>query len=208
MSTAFIIRPGETDFDQQSRIQGGLDLPLSETGQRQVREIIDRLADREIDVVYASPTEPALSTGREVADALDVSFKELDGLANLSHGLWEGMCLEDVRRKHPRVYKQWRDSPVAVCPPEGETCSEAFERVQRALKKPSRRRHPFAVVASEPLATLIASVLRGHDPALPGPVCGCTDQNRIEVIESVEPLNGRSWPARNGTDRDGAERAS
>jgi probable phosphoglycerate mutase len=40
MSTAILIRPGETDFDQQSRIQGGLDLPLSETGRQQVRELI------------------------------------------------------------------------------------------------------------------------------------------------------------------------
>lgn len=205
MSTAIVIRPGETGFDQQLRIQGGLDLPLSDAGRRQVHELIGRLSALSIDIVYASPTEPALSTAKEVAAALDVSLKELDGLENLSHGLWEGMRLDDVRRKHPRVYKQWRESPAAVCPPEGESCPEAHERVRRALKRPSRRRQPFAIVAPEPLATLISSVLRGEDPCLPGPVCGCTDQQRIEVIESVEPVNGRAWSMLGSADRESTE---
>lgn len=208
MSTAILIRPGETDFDQQARIQGGLDLPLSENGRRQVRELIGRLADMSIDIVYASPTEPALSTAREVAASLDVPLKELDGLANLSQGLWEGMLLDDVRRKHPRVFKQWRDAPAAVCPPEGETCTEAYERVRKVLKKPSRRRDTFAIVAPEPVATLIASVLRGLDPCLPGPVCGCTEQQRIEVIDAVTPVNGGLWGLLGGADSAETERAT
>lgn len=189
MSTAILIRPGETDFDHQARIQGGLDLPLSETGRQQVRELIGRLSEHAIDVVFASPTEPALSTAREIAASLDIPLKELDGLENLSHGLWEGMLIDDVRRKHPRVYKQWREAPVAVCPPEGESCADAHERVQKVLKRPSRRRRPFAIVAPEPLATLIGSVLRGADPCLPGPVCGCSDQRRVEVIEVAVPAS-------------------
>jgi probable phosphoglycerate mutase len=199
MSTAILIRPGETDFDQQSRIQGGLDLPLSDTGRQQVRNLIGRLSEYSIDIVYASPTEPALSTAREIAASLDVSLKELEGLENLSHGLWEGMLLDDVKRKHPRVYKQWREAPAAVCPPEGETCAAAHERVQRVLKRPSRRRRPFAIVAPEPLATLIGSVLRGEDPCLPGPVCGCPEQRRVEVIEVAAPTNGRIWAVLGGS---------
>lgn len=207
MSTAILIRPGETDFDQQSRIQGRLDLPLSELGRQQVRGLIGRLSELSIESVYSSPTEPALSTAREVAASLDVTFKELDGLGNLSHGLWEGMLLEDVRRKHPRVFKQWREAPTAVCPPEGETCADAYERVRKALKRASRQRGTFAVVAPEPLATLIGSILRGQDPCLPGPVCGCTDQQRIEIIDSVTPINGRLWSVLGGGERKTTESA-
>ena len=42
MSIAIVIRPGETDFDQQSRIQGALGLPLTTAGQLQVEETIGR----------------------------------------------------------------------------------------------------------------------------------------------------------------------
>lgn len=192
MSIAIVVRPGETDFDQQSRIQGALGLPLTSAGQVQVNETINRLAGMPLDVVYASPTEPALSTARQLGAALDVPVKELEGLENLSHGLWEGMLLDDVRRKHPRVYKQWRDQPEAICPPEGETCGEAYERVRRALKRPSKRRQSFVVVAPEPLATMVASVLRGGEPSLPGPMCGCTAERRVEVIDDVVEVNGRA----------------
>jgi probable phosphoglycerate mutase len=192
MSIAIVIRPGETDFDQQSRIQGALGLPLTTTGQHQVEETISRLEGTPLDVVYASPTEPALSTARQLGAALDVPVKELEGLENIDHGLWEGMLLEDVRRKHPRVYKQWREQPEAVCPPEGETCGEAYDRVRRALKRPSRRRHSFAVVAPEPLATIVSSVLRGQEPSLPGPMCGCASERRVEVIDSVVEVSTRS----------------
>jgi broad specificity phosphatase PhoE len=193
MSTAIVIRPGETEFDQQARIQGALDLPLSEAGRRQVSDLIARLAEANLEVVYASPTEPALSTARQIGEALDVPVKELDGLANVKHGLWEGMLLEDVKRKHPRVYKQWREAPAAICPPEGETCEEAHDRVRRALKRPSRKRGgAFAVVAPEPVATMVCAVLRGEGPALPGPVCGCSEQRRVEVIEPVVRVNGFS----------------
>jgi len=208
MSTAILIRPGATDFDQQARIQGGLDLPLSDAGRQQVRDLIGRLSEHSIDIVYASPTEPALSTAREIAASLDVPLKELDGLENLSHGLWEGMLLDDVRRKHPRVYKQWREAPIAVCPPEGETCAEAHERVQRVLKKPSRRRQTFAIVAPEPLATLIASVLRGQEPSLPGPICGCSDQQRVEVVEVAAPANASIWAVLGGASSSTAQGAA
>ncbi|MFO1094142.1 MAG: histidine phosphatase family protein [Planctomycetaceae bacterium] len=135
MSTAILIRPGETDFDQQSRIQGRLDLPLSELGRQQVRGLIVRLSELSIESVYSSPTEPALSTAREVAASLDVTFKELDGLGNLSHGLWEGMLLEDVRRKHPRVFRQWR-KPHGLSVRRKETCAaDAYERVRKAAEE-------------------------------------------------------------------------
>jgi probable phosphoglycerate mutase len=192
MSIAIVIRPGETDFDQQSRIQGALGLPLTSAGQLQVEETISRLEGTPLDLIYASPTEPALTTARQLGTALDIPVKELDGLENLDYGLWEGMLLDDLKRKHPRVYKQWRDQPEAVCPPEGETCGQAYDRVRRALKRPSRRRHAFAVVAPEPVATVVANVLRGQEPSLPGPVCGCAADRRVEVIDSVVEVGSKT----------------
>lgn len=194
MAIAAVIRPGETDFDTQSRIQGSLDLPLNETGSRQVAEIIAQLEGTALEVVYTSATEPAQSTAKLIADHFGLTLRTLDDLKNLDHGLWQGMRTEDIRRKHPRVFKQWRESPEAVCPPEGETCPEASARVSRALRKPMRKQKSFAVVAPEPLATLIASILRGAAPTLPGPSCGQRADHQIEFITdfAAKTANGRS----------------
>lgn len=192
MTNAIVVRPGETEFDQDSRIQGMLDLPLSARGQLQLPGLIDRLRATEIDVIYASPTEPALTTAREIGQALDVPVKELDDLANMNHGLWQGMRMEDLRRKHPRMFKQWKDSPDSICPPEGETCEQAVSRVRQALKRPMKKRAPFAVVACEPLATLVAGVLQGAEPHLPGPVSGCDADRQVEVISPTGDGNGHA----------------
>lgn len=184
-SLSVVIRPGHTDFDEQSRIQGALNLPLSARGRLEVSTMIETLRPAELDVIYTSPTEPARSTAQAIGDALDIPVKELDGLCNLDQGLWQGMLLEEIRRKQPRVYRQWVDAPDSVCPPQGETCGEACKRVAKALKKPIRRGagKRFAVVAPEPLATLVSCVLRGDPPKPAGPVCTCDPVHTIEYIE-------------------------
>src|SRR5512138_758400 len=76
MSLVAIIRPGLTEFDEQDRIQGALDLPLSEQGEAQVAQIVDRLRGLGIEQIYTSPTNPARSTAQQVGEALGVPVKE------------------------------------------------------------------------------------------------------------------------------------
>lgn len=194
----YIIRPGETNFDTESRVQGTLNLPLTERGRVQVDESIARLKDSAVEVIYASPNEPALSTAKAIAEGLDIPCKVLDDLVSFDLGLWQGLSLDEIRRKQPRVFRQWEDAPESVCPPEGETCDEVKERICRALRKPLKRRIKFAVVASEPLASMIADVIRGGSDAMPGPLCGCCESDRVEVIDDA---NGAAAPAFNALRR-------
>jgi len=86
-----------------------------------------------------------------------VKLQKLDRVHNLNQGLWQGMLVEDVRLKQPKVYRQWQEQPEHVCPPEGEMLLDAAERVEAAMAK-LRKRHKegvIAVVAQEPLATLV-----------------------------------------------------
>lgn len=156
----FVIRPGETSYDPEHRVQGTLDLPLSAHGRDQLDEIVQRLAGQDVEMIYSSPTEPALSTAEYLADVLDVPCRELEQLANVHMGLWQGLTWEEIRKKQPRVFRRWEDAPESVCPPQGETCSEAYERVFRALLRPMKRIDNFAVVAPEPLASIVSCVLR------------------------------------------------
>lgn len=185
MPDVVLIRPGCTDFDEQNRIQGVLDLPLSPRGQEQVRELIEQLHDVSVDVIFTAPSEPARSTATAIGSALGVSVKELDGLRNLDQGLWQGLLLEDVRRKYPKVFKQLQESPETICPPQGETVPEALERIEKSLKKPLKRKHQFAIVASEPVATLVRCVLRGCKPATPMPICGCASNGPLVEVVSA-----------------------
>ncbi len=62
-----------------------------------------------------------------IGAALKLKPKTLERLQNLDHGLWQGMLIEEVKRKQPKVYKQWQEQPENVCPPEGEMLAAAAE---------------------------------------------------------------------------------
>lgn len=186
MSIAVLIRPGCTDYDEQHRIQGALDLPLNDRGEQQVDELIEQLRDQGLEKIYTSVSEPARSTAFAIGESLDIPVKELDDLRNFDQGLWQGLQLDDVRRKYPKVYKQWKESPESICPPQGEPVEELGERVRRALKKPLKRGLRFAVVASEPIATLVRGVLEGGAINTPGPFCGDAECQHLEIVHYGE----------------------
>jgi probable phosphoglycerate mutase len=156
-----LIRPGATDYDAQGRILGTLDVPLSEQGASDVERMVAELRPRGITAIYAGPCQSAGQTATLIADALDVKLKRIDNLRTIDHGLWQGMLIEDVKRKQPKVYRQWQEQPGIICPPEGEMLNAARERVQTALTKILKKHKEgmIALVAPEPLAGVVQALL-------------------------------------------------
>jgi broad specificity phosphatase PhoE len=156
MPQVILIRPGSTDYDQQERIQGNLDIPLNEEGLAEVAQLIDQLRDKNVEVLYTSTTRAAEQTAEAIAEALDIRLRKLDRMENIDLGLWQGMLLGEVKQKQPRVYRQWQESPETVCPPEGETLAQAEERVRTCLTKQFRRWRgaTIGLVLPEPLLSL------------------------------------------------------
>ena len=186
MGNMVLIRPGCTDFDDQHRIQGSLDLPLNDRGRDQVDQVVESLQDSSISVIYSAPSEPALSTANALSEGLGVKVREKNDLRNIDQGLWQGLQVDDIRRKYPKVYKQWCDSPETICPPDGETVPDALRRVSRALKKPLRNDAVFAVVVPEPLATLFGCYVEGRKPELPTSIGGEQNVSQFEYLTPVE----------------------
>lgn len=166
MFKILLIRPGVTEYDQQGRIQGTLDIPLCEDGRRQVDAMVEELRGQSISAIYTSPSQSAEQTAEALGKTLDLKVKTLDSLHNLDHGLWQGMLVADVKTKQPRVYRQWQEQPETVCPPQGEPVRDAEVRLQQAVAKLAKKYKADALVAlvlPEPLASLLRHVLRHDD---------------------------------------------
>lgn len=204
MPQVVLIRPGCTDFDEQHRIQGALDLPLNSRGEEQVAHVVDQLRDVPLEVIFTAPGEPARSTAAAIGQSLGVPVKELERLRNLDQGLWQGLQVEDVRRKYPKVFKQWQESPETICPPEGETVDQALNRIRKALSKRLKRKAVIGIVVSEPLATLIRCVLQGRKPELPR-LAGSDEPPALVETLHAEPRLGENGMS-NGEQRDAPSR--
>ena len=168
MTQVVLIRPGATTYDEQHRLQGILDIPLSDRGRAEVALLAESLPKAldslplVLTAIYCGPTESVARTAEAVGKALGLRPRRIEDLRNLNQGLWHGLPHEELKRRNPRVYRQWHDDPTTVCPPRGESIDEAFDRIKSAIK-PLIKRHQdeaIAIVAGDPLARLIACYLK------------------------------------------------
>ena len=160
-----MVRPGATEFDDQHRIKGSLDMPLSERGLKQVTLLTEELAEVKIKTIFTAPDESARQTAELLAEGRDSKIKIIEAFRNVDHGLWHGKLIDEVRRNHPRVYKQGIDTPDDVCPPEGEPIHQARQRVAKAVKKCLRKGGDgvIAMIVPDPLAAVIDSMISGEE---------------------------------------------
>jgi phosphoserine phosphatase len=202
MVQLILVRPGCTDFDLQARIQGTLDIPLNDEGRKQSAEIAEKLKPYLPTAVYYCPVSSAEETATIIADALDLKAKGLDKLQNVNLGLWQGMLVDEVRHKQPKVYKQWQEHPEMVHPPEGEGISEVHERAEDCLEKLARKHKTgtIVLVAAEPLASIVRRRLEGGTLGdLWRATNGCSKMNVLHLDAVLEPApaakeNGKHTP--------------
>ena len=169
MTQVVLIRPGATVYDEQNRVLGVLDVPLSDRGWAEVAELVAKLAEPfsgiKLTALYSGPSENAVRTAEAVGRALGLRPRTLDELRNLDQGLWQGLQVEEIKRRHLKVFRQWIEDPCTISPPHGEPVAGAMDRIKAALKPLIKRHRDEAIglVACEPIAQFIACYLR-RDP--------------------------------------------
>ena len=165
MTQIVLIRPGATVYDEQNRVQGVLDVPLSDRGWAEVAELAKQLKEVSLTALYCGPSENAARTAEAVGRTLGLRPRRVDELRNLDQGLWQGLQVDEIKRRHQKVFRQWIDDPCTICPPHGEMVSDALDRIKAALKPLIKRHRDEAIglVACDPIAQLIACQLR-RDP--------------------------------------------
>jgi probable phosphoglycerate mutase len=131
-----LARHGETRWNAEGRYQGQVDVPLSEVGEAQARQLGDRLRDVHLDRAVASPlarakrtAELALGPSREAMLRLD------DGFAEIAHGTWEGLLASEIGAMDGERLRAWREAPETVQMPKGESLQQVLDRAWKALQR-------------------------------------------------------------------------
>jgi broad specificity phosphatase PhoE len=187
MSTIVLIRACCTDYEDAHRLLGNLSVPLNARGTGQVSEIVQQLRQQSIslEVILTSPEDPAACTAHAVARAFPrLKVRELDELRNVNQGLWQGLPENDVRRRFPRFFRSGKEDPTAICPPEGETLLDACQRLESVLSRALKRHSVFAVVAPEPLASVIRCTVQHRRLRMTDCLCGEESGTLVQVLQS------------------------
>ena len=124
MTSLYLVRHGETDWNRQRRIQGTTDIPLNETGREQAARTGRLLGRRSWDAILTSPLSRAVETADIIAGELGLGTPEvLDDIAERAYGAAEGLGVTELARLFPD------DTPV----PGRESREELTARVIPAL---------------------------------------------------------------------------
>jgi len=140
--------------------------PLTPRGMEEVRAAARRLARQNFDAIYASEGTGAHQTADLLGTALRLKVRIDADLREIDYGLWQGLKLEEIKRRQPRVYRQWTEAPTTVCPPGGETLTEAQQRIGKAVKEIVKRHKGEAplVVLPPVVLELLRCLLEEADP--------------------------------------------
>lgn len=93
----YLIRHGETIYNQSKKMQGWLDIELSEIGQKQAEDLANHLIDIPFDFVYASDLKRAYQTAEAYSRISHQYIIKDEKLREIRLGQWEGMTWKEVK---------------------------------------------------------------------------------------------------------------
>lgn len=134
MRNIYVLRHGQTNFNIEGRLQGGLDTPLNATGIQQAKDIIDTLLPLDIDTIYSSPLTRALDTSHIINKVLNVPNEiiSVDFLKEITRGEYDGMLSSEVEAINPKVLSNAFENFFEK-PPKGESLGDVYLRVAACL---------------------------------------------------------------------------
>jgi probable phosphoglycerate mutase len=131
-----LARHGETRWNAEGRYQGQVDVPLSEVGEAQARQLGERLRDLRIDRAVASPLARATRTAQlALGPDREAMLRTDSGLAEIAHGTWEGLLASEIGAMDGARLAAWREAPESVLMPEGESLQMVLDRAWPAFER-------------------------------------------------------------------------
>lgn len=124
----YVARHGQTRWNAENRVCGSQNLPLSEQGERQARQLAQEAAKYDLDIIIASPMRRAVATAQAVAEECGIPCVLDARLYEQNFGLFEG-----VQRDDPAFLKAKRN--LAYRFPQGESVFQVAHRVYGLLEE-------------------------------------------------------------------------
>jgi len=134
------IRHGASTWNDERRIQGQLDPPLSDSGREQAERLAQRFRDVPVDAFYSSDLLRARATADALGAVLGRSPEVWPELREVALGEWEGKTRDEIVATHPERWRRWIEQPSWDVVPGGEG-TDAFEARGGAVIERVVRRH-------------------------------------------------------------------
>jgi len=121
MKKIFFIRHGESEWNILHKIQGQKNVPLTDNGREQAKQLGNRLINENIDIIYTSDLSRALETANTISKFIRRPAIKSKEIREINFGPWEGMTLEEIKKGYKQEYCKWLKEPHKLKLDDGET---------------------------------------------------------------------------------------
>lgn len=156
MTPIALIRHGPTEWNEQRRLQGHADRPLSEAGRRAVSRW--RLPEAFRDYRWFSSP---LSRARETASLLGITFETEPAVIEMDWGEWEGHTREELMERYGEEMIRRTALGLDLRPHGGETPREVRDRFAAWAARVAADGTPTGAVAHQGIIRAALSMATG-----------------------------------------------
>jgi broad specificity phosphatase PhoE len=100
-----LVRHGRTNNNKEARFGTLDDSPLDEVGRDQAQLVAKRLKEFDVHQIFSSPIPRAKETAEYISREITVGVTIRDELKEYDNGILAGMSVDEIRQKHPDIYK-------------------------------------------------------------------------------------------------------
>ena len=136
LNRLYLVRHGQIVNYEQIPVCGYTDVDLTEVGTLQFERLADRLRFTAIRAIYSSDLKRAVKGARIIARHHDVPMYQRPDLREIFFGDWEGLTLEEIRKRFPEELEKRKKGLIDFQPPGGgESVEQLDKRVSACFKK-------------------------------------------------------------------------
>ena len=133
MTTVYLARHGESDWNVERRWQGHADRPLTERGREQAAALAEKLRGVHLDAVYASDLRRAWETAEAVAAPRGLEVVRLSELREVDVGSWSGFTRDECADRFPDAFVRWQEGGSGW--DDGESYEDMGVRMVAAIQR-------------------------------------------------------------------------
>ena len=132
----YIVRHGETVWNQSRLLQGSRDIELSREGREAAIARAEQLKDIDFDIIYSSPLSRAYETACIIRGNRSIDIIKDDRLREINFGINEGQSSIELQKdpNHP-FYKFFHDPANYQAPEGGESLKNVALRTKEFMEQ-------------------------------------------------------------------------
>jgi len=139
VTSIYLVRHGQTQWNLAGRLQGSMDSPLTELGVSQAKAGSEKLKTHHFDAAYCSPRPRAKKTAELLLSGRGITLQEDEQLSEVNLGQLEGQNKHNLSPPLQQAYEAFWQQPDHYQPLDGECLLAAQQRMVQGIEVLARK---------------------------------------------------------------------